>query len=329
MLTMRAWLPDPEFPDRSDITGFYRDTLTRVDRLPGVEAVAAVNVRPCLGWGLGADWDVEGWAPPDPDDPTFLELRIISPSYFSELAIVVDRLRAGARTTILTGAGVSAASGMPTFRGPGGLWKRHRPEALATPEAFAKVPVLVWEWYDWRRQLVAACKPNRAHGVLAAWTRRYRDLRLITQNVDGLHERAGADGVIRFHGSLWEVGCWGGCAAAPTRWPDHTVPFATRPPTCSHCGGPLRPGVVWFGEGIDPAVLAQSDDATSCDLFLTIGTSSLVYPAAGLVPQARHRGAFTVEINPDATVVSDHVDLVLRGTAEAVLDAIEHRVEHR
>ena len=151
-------------------------------------------------------------------------------------------------------------------------------------------------------------------------------MRLITQNVDGLHERAGALRVIRFHGSLWEVGCWEQCPDSPKRWGDLTVPFKTLPPTCSYCGGFLRPGVVWFGEGIDPGVLAQSDVATGCDLFLTIGTSSLVHPAAGLIEQARRRGAFTVEINPVDTVASDQVDLVLRGTAEAVLTAIEHRM---
>ena len=245
------------------------------------------------------------------------------------LALIADRIRAGARTTVLTGAGVSAASGVPTFRGADGLWRRHRPEALATPEAFHRDPALVWEWYNWRRQLVAACEPNRAHTVLAAWTRRDPQMRLITQNVDGLHERAGAERVIRFHGSLWDVGCWEQCARSPIRWSDHTVPFATLPPTCRHCGGLLRPGLVWFREGIDPTVLSQSEEATSCELFLTIGTSSVVYPAAGLVAQARRRGAFTVEINPDETPASDHVDLVLRGTAEAILDAIEQHISPR
>ena len=250
-------------------------------------------------------------------------------STYTELALLIDRLRAGARTTILTGAGVSAASGVPTFREPDGLWKRHRPEDLATPEAFAKDPTLVWEWYDWRRQLIAACEPNRAHAVIADWSRRYPDCRLITQNVDGLHERAGAEDVIRFHGSLWEVGCWRACAGSPHRWTDRTVPFDPLPPRCPLCDGPLRPGVVWFGEGIDESVLSRSDNATACDLFLTIGTSSMVYPAAGLVQQARHRGAFTVELNPGATPLSDGVDLVLRGRAETVLDAIEQRLAGR
>ncbi len=240
-----------------------------------------------------------------------------------ELAPIAERLRVGARTTVLTGAGVSTGSGVPPFRGDEGLWRRYRPETLATPAACQRDPGLGWDWYDWRRQLVAGCEPNRAHAVLAAWTRHDPTMRLITQNVDGLHERAGSERVIRFHGSLWEVGCWDRCPSSPARWSDLTVPFPVLPPTCRYCGGLLRPGVVWFGEGIDPTVLADSEAATACELFLTIGTSALVYPAAGLVARARERGAFTVEINPDETPVSDHVDLVLRGTAEAILDAIE------
>lgn len=246
-----------------------------------------------------------------------------------ELALLADRLHAAGRTTVLTGAGVSTASGVPTFRGAEGLWRRHRPEDLATPQAFRRNPALVWEWYDWRRRLVADCEPNRAHTVLAAWTQRDQGMRLITQNVDGLHERAGAERVIRYHGSLWEVQCWRRCSEAPSRWLDETVPFQTLPPPCPHCHGPLRPGIVWFGEGIDPEVLATSDAATRCDLFLAIGTSSLVYPAAGLVHQAQRRGAFTVEINPDDTPIADDVDLALRGTAETVLDALEDRLASR
>ena len=226
----------------------------------------------------------------------------------------------------MTGAGVSAASGVPTFRGKNGLWKHHRPEALATPEAFERDPTLVWEWYDWRRRLIAACTPNRAHTVLAAWSRRYPAFTLITQNVDGLHERAGTVDVVRFHGSIWDVRCWRACASSPISWHDDRVPLQTIPPACPYCGGPLRPGVVWFGEGIDPAVIARCELATRCDLFLTIGTSSLVHPAAGLMQLAHRHGAFTVEINPEATPLSGEIDLVLRGPAEEVLDAVERRL---
>jgi NAD-dependent deacetylase len=144
----------------------------------------------------------------------------------------------------LTGAGVSAASGVPTFRGADGLWSNFRVEDLATPEAFARDPVLVWKWYSWRRELVAASRPNRAHEVLAAWSHRYPRFALITQNVDGLHERAGTRNVVRFHGSLWELGCWTGCGESRERWRDETVPFEELPPKCPRCGGLARPGVV-------------------------------------------------------------------------------------
>lgn len=229
-------------------------------------------------------------------------------------------MRPDARITVLTGAGVSAASGVPTFRGADGLWKNFRPEALATAEAFGRDPRLVWEWYSWRRSRIAACEPNEAHHVLAAWSRRFPGFQLITQNVDGLHERAGTLNTVRLHGSIWEVSCWQGCEQAPGRWRDETLSFAELPPRCPHCGGPIRPGVVWFGETLDPDVVTLAADAAECDVFITVGTSAVVYPAAGFVDQARRYGAFTVEINPEAT--SARVDLALRGPAETILPAI-------
>jgi NAD-dependent deacetylase len=236
--------------------------------------------------------------------------------------LLIERLRQGARLSVVTGAGVSAASGVPTFRGAGGLWRGFRAEELATPQAFARDPNAVWEWYDWRRSQIAACDPNPAHETLAAWSRR-PGFRLVTQNVDGLHERAGTGAVVRFHGSIWELGCWDGCADAPARWWDDSVPLDPRPPRCPACGGLARPGVVWFGEGIDPAVLEAALEATACDLFLVVGTSSQVHPAAGLIDEARRQGAFTVEINPEATSVSESADLVLPGPAEAVLPRVD------
>ena len=218
---------------------------------------------------------------------------------------------------------MSAASGVPTFRGADGLWRSHRPEDLATPDAFARDPDLVWAWYDWRRRLVAACQPNRAHTVLADWSHRLSHFTLITQNVDGLHKRAGTLDVLRFHGSIWELRCVNDCAASPARWPDETTPLPTRPPRCPACGGLARPGVVWFGEAIEPDILDRSLAATDCDLFLTVGTSSLVYPAASLVQQAKARKAVTAEINLDATPASGLVDITLRGPAEELLAAVE------
>ena len=241
---------------------------------------------------------------------------------------LAQRIRRRPRITVVTGAGVSAASGIPTFRGAGGLWRSFRAEDLATPEAFGENPEMVWEWYAWRRELVAKARPNRAHEVLAAWSRRYPSFALITQNVDGLHERAGTENVIRFHGSLWEISCWDGCREAPSRWSDETVPFAQLPPRCPHCRGLARPGVVWFGEPIEPQVLAAAARAVDCDVFLAVGTSALVHPAASLIAQAAARGAFTAEINPEATPASGSVDLVLAGPAEAVLAEVERVMSH-
>ena len=240
------------------------------------------------------------------------------------LQTVADRLRAARRITAMTGAGVSAASGVPTFRGAGGLWRSFRPEELATADAFARDPQLVWEWYDWRRGLIAACEPNAAHDVLARWSRR-PGATLITQNVDGLHERSESRGVIRFHGSIWTLRCWDECGRPD--WEDRTVPIDPLPPRCPDCGGLARPGVVWFGESIDPQVLRACDAATACDIFLSIGTSSVVYPAAGLVHAARRRGAFTVEINPQATEAAAAVDVAIGLPAEVALPALDVLLE--
>ena len=243
----------------------------------------------------------------------------------SDLAAVAVRLRGATRITALTGAGVSAASGVPTCRGDGGLWRSYRPSDLATPEAFDRNPTLVWEWYDWRRRTIAACEPNAAHHVLARWSER-PGFTLITQNVDGLHERAGARDVLRFHGSIWHVRCRDGCAASPASWRDDTVPYPALPPPCPYCGGLIRPDVVWFGETIDPGVFVRCAAATVCDAFLTIGTSAVVFPAAGLVYEARRRGAFTVEINVEDTPASPYLNVVLQGRVEDVLVELDARL---
>lgn len=225
-----------------------------------------------------------------------------------------ERVLAPGRVTVLTGAGVSAASGVPTFRGADGLWRTYRPEQLATPQAFARDPRLVWEWYDWRRTLIAGCRPNAAHEALARLSAR-DGFTLITQNVDGLHELAGTRNVIRFHGSIWDLHCTR-CGAARV---DRTAPLAALPPTCARCDGLERPGVVWFGEPIDPDVLRRCGEALSCDVFLSVGTSSIVYPAAGLIDAARQAGAFTVEINPAPTGAAAGVDVAIAMNAEDAL----------
>jgi NAD-dependent deacetylase len=168
--------------------------------------------------------------------------------------------------------------------------------------------------------------------VLAEWSARFPKFRLITQNVDGLHERAfatatarpaGPADVIRLHGSIWEVSCWSGCARSPKRWRDDTVSFKELPPRCPHCQGLIRPGVVWFGETLETNVISQAWNAANCDVFITIGTSAVVYPAAGFIDQARKQGAFTVEINPEATPATATVDLAITGGAETVLPEID------
>ncbi len=241
----------------------------------------------------------------------------------SSLEELARRFHGRVRISVLTGAGVSAASGVPTFRGHQGLWKNYPPEQLATADAFRRDPKLVWEWYNWRRELISKCEPNPAHRVLASWSERYKGFTLITQNVDGLHEKAGTRNVVRFHGSIWEVLCWDRCAGAPARWRDETVPFRELPPSCPHCGGLVRPGIVWFGEGIDQDVLKASRDALDCDLFMVIGTSSVVYPAASLAYDAKDAGAFTVEINPESTATTGSVHLSIQGRAEEVLPELE------
>jgi NAD-dependent protein deacetylase/lipoamidase len=231
-----------------------------------------------------------------------------------QLAEVARRMAGAERITVVTGAGVSAASGVPTFRGPGGLWRNRQATQLATPEAFRQDPGLVWEWYAWRRQVIAGCAPNAAHDAIARWSAS-PGFTLITQNVDGLHERAGTRRVVRYHGSIWWLKCSGGCGAAD--WEDLRVPLDPLPPRCASCGALARPGVVWFGEAIPPEAARAAQAATRCDLFLSIGTSSVVYPAAGLAAEARARGAFTVEINPETTGAA--VDLAIALPAEVAL----------
>jgi NAD-dependent deacetylase len=242
------------------------------------------------------------------------------------IAALAARLRDARRVTVLTGAGVSAASGVPTFRGADGLWRHYQASDLATPDAFARDPALVWEWYAWRRQTIAACQPNRAHEVLARWTARHSDWRVITQNVDDLHVRAGTRDLICLHGSLWMLSCAAHCPGQPRSWRDERVPLPEPLPRCPRCGGLARPAVVWFGESLDPDDLRKATEAASCDVFIAAGTSAVVYPAAGLLDLARSRGAHTVEINVEPTPASRDVDTAIRGPAEIVLEEIDSRL---
>jgi NAD-dependent deacetylase len=224
-------------------------------------------------------------------------------------------LRDASSIAVLTGAGVSAESGVPTFRGNHGLWKQYRAEDLATPGAFARDPKLVWEWYDWRRSLIAEAKPNPGHYALAAAEARARKFTLITQNVDGLHELAGSRNVLRLHGSIWMLRC----LECRREREDRSTPLPEIPPRCE-CGGMLRPGVVWFGELLPAQVWKDAETAArQADLFLLIGTSAMVYPAAGLASMAKSSGARVVEINIEETGLSDSIDEFLQGPSGELL----------
>ena len=231
------------------------------------------------------------------------------------LAAAGARLRAARRVLVVTGAGVSAESGVPTFRGPEGLWRHFRPEELATAEAFERDPQLVWEWYDWRRQKVAAVAPNAAHRALAQLESAGAEVLLATQNVDGLHAAAGSRRVLELHGSLWRLRC----VTCRSEREDRQAPLDDLPPRCA-CGGLLRPGVVWFGEALSRDVLSEAFAAAHrAEVVLVVGTSSVVYPAAALPETARAHGAYIVEVNPEATPLTALATLSLRGTAAQIV----------
>jgi NAD-dependent deacetylase len=237
----------------------------------------------------------------------------------SELSLPADlllRLKAAKRWVASTGAGVSAESGVPTFRdAQTGLWARFRPEQLATPEAFLADPPLVWKWYAWRREAVAAARPNAGHQALVALELMAPEFTLITQNVDGLHARAGSRTLLELHGNIQQTKCFDEGTLVP-----HWEERGEVPPRCPACGGMLRPNVVWFGESLPQQTLERAwKAAQECDLFLSIGTSTEVQPAASLPFVARAAGATLVEINPAPTPLSARADFILRGPAAVVL----------
>lgn len=227
---------------------------------------------------------------------------------------LANALRDARHVCIVTGAGVSAESGVPTFRdAQDGLWARYEPTDLATPEAFLADPVLIWRWYRWRRELVAEAEPNPGHIAIAQLSELVPRLTLVTQNVDDLHQRAGSRDVIEFHGNIFDDRCF---ADGSLQAGDD----AAAVPLCSDCGSNLRPGVVWFGESIPEQALNESCAAAAdCDLFLSVGMSSLVYPAAGLADLAKQNGATVVEINPNPTMNAANFDVSIAANSGFVM----------
>jgi len=228
--------------------------------------------------------------------------------------------------TVLTGAGISAESGIPTFRGKNGLWKKYRAEDLATPSAFNRDPKLIWEWYDWRRGLIAPVEPNPGHKVLARWEKIFSDFALITQNIDGLHWKAGSKNIVELHGNIWKMRC----TEEETIIENFDSPLKEIPPRCPSCGALLRPHVVWFGESLSPSTIQKAFALSSqCEVMFVIGTSAIVQPAASLPLSAAEAGAKIVEINIDPTPLSPYADFSFKGKAGEILPLIDNELRKK
>jgi NAD-dependent deacetylase len=249
--------------------------------------------------------------------PFFLPRLMTSAQTVVIPAELVRRLRSAQRVVVLTGAGISAESGIPTFRDAmTGLWARFRPEELATPEAYLRTPKLVWDWYAWRRSRVEEAEPNAGHHALVELESRVPEFLLVTQNVDGLHARAGSQRIVELHGNIMRTKCFDcGRMAGDAKPKGDAIP-----PRCVHCDGMLRPDVVWFGEMLPAEALGEAMRAsTESDVFLSVGTSTVVEPAASLPFYAWRGGAVVVEVNPEATPLTSQASFSLHGSAAAVL----------
>jgi NAD-dependent deacetylase len=240
-----------------------------------------------------------------------------STSISQNISQLRDRLAKAQRVVVLTGAGISAESGVPTFRGEGGLWRQYRAVDLATPEAFARDPQLVWEFYSWRRHVLAPLKANAGHAALVELEHWVPEFMLITQNIDGLHKQAGNRNILELHGNIWQVRCQG-CGLVT--WDRSELPAL---PRCAGCGDLLRPNVVWFGENLDPVILQKAYAAVQkADVMMVIGTSGTVEPAASMGMVAKKRGAYLAEINLEATPYSTLYDNSILGKSGEILPKI-------
>ena len=234
---------------------------------------------------------------------------------------LINRLKRAKRVVVLTGAGVSAESGVPTFRGTDGIWNKFKAEDLATFDSFISKPELVWEWYNWRRDLISKVQPNPGHFAIAEMEKMFQAFWLITQNVDGLHQRAGSKKVLTLHGNIFESFC----IDCKKRYDD--PPFKDGLPRCS-CGGLIRPDVVWFGEQLDPDTLTHAFEVSEkAEVFLSVGTSAVVMPAASLPVVAKRSGAYVVEINPERTEISGMLDEFIEGNSGEILPEIIKRLD--
>ena len=230
-------------------------------------------------------------------------------------------LRDAGSVVVSTGAGVSAESGVPTFRGENGLWKKFRPEELATFEAFQANPGIVWEWYQYRREIIDKIKPNAGHYAITEMSGLFENFQLITQNVDDLHRVAGSRDIVELHGNIKRNRCLD-CGKI-----DYDEVFEEFPPVCT-CGGRLRPDVVWFGELLPPGAIEKAFAVSkTCDLFFTVGTSGIVQPAASLPSTARQHGAFVVEVNIEPTELTFIVDQHLRGKSGDIMPAVVRKIK--
>jgi NAD-dependent deacetylase len=276
--------------------------------------------------------------PKDPNplgDPNPLDLKALC-DYFvtSEVSMsqanlfsdeLLDKLSGAASVAVLTGAGISAESGVPTFRGEDGLWKKFRPQELATVDAFMRNPALVWDWYQHRRKLLFAVQPNPGHLALRDLEERCQDFTLITQNIDGLHQKAGSQRVLELHGNIRR----NRCMACGRTYEDVDLREDRSVPLC-RCGGKIRPDVVWFGESLPRQTLEQAFLAsTRCQVFFSIGTSAVVYPAASLPMLALQGGAYVVEINIEPTDLSPQANQFIRGRSGEVLPPLLRALARR
>jgi len=237
----------------------------------------------------------------------------------------VKRLAETKFLLVVTGAGISNESGIPTFRGNDGLWKHYRAEELATPWAFERDPETVWRWYDWRRGIIGKAEPNPGHIAIKELEDKLEHFLLITQNVDGLHGRSGVRKMVEIHGNLWRVRCMKEGTTSMLM----DVPLSEIPPRCK-CGALLRPDVVWFGESIPTLALEQSFRALEmCDTLIVAGTSGAVYPVASFPETVKSNGGFVIEINTEATPVSSIADISLCGRSGEILPALVEAIQHR